>query len=78
MGQSVGALLSIANDEDSSAIYFRGMNSYADLPDEDKVPFDLMMQAILGRHSAQMAADRAGLGVDAANFIGRNVAAESP
>ena len=33
-----------------------------------------MMQAILGRYAAQMTADGAGLGVDATNFIGRNVA----
>ena len=74
VGQTVGSLLSIANDADSSSVYFRGMNSYADLSEEDKVRFDLMMQAILGRHSAQMQAEGVGLGVNATNFIARNIA----
>jgi hypothetical protein len=74
VGQTISLQASIANDADSSSIYFRGMNSYADLSAEDKMRFDLMMQALLGRHAASMGADGAGLGVDATNYIGRNIA----
>lgn len=74
VGQTISLQGSIASDADSSSIYFRGMNGYADLTAEDKVRFDLMMQAILGRYAASMDAESAGLGINARTYIGRNIA----
>jgi len=74
VGQTVSLQASIATDADSSSIYFRGMNGYADLTGEDKMRFDLMMQALLGRYAASMDAAGAGLGIDATSYIGRNIA----
>ena len=75
VGQSTDWLLNVANDPDSSRVYVRGMSSYADLSDEDKVRFDFIMRAILGRYSASLAASSAGLGVEmgANSFEARNI-----
>jgi hypothetical protein len=75
VGQTVGLQMSIANDADSSSLYFRGMNGYADLSEEDKVRFDLMMQSVLGRYASSMLADDLDLGVNARNYAARNIAA---
>jgi len=73
VGQSTDWLLNVANDPDLSRVYVRGMSSYADLSDEDKVRFDFILRAILGRYSASTAANSAGLGVVGNNFEARNV-----
>ena len=73
VGQSTDWLLTVASDPDSSKVYVRGMSSYAELSDDDKVRFDFIMRAILGRYSASTAANSAGLGVGANSFETRNI-----
>jgi hypothetical protein len=73
VGQSTDWLLNVANDPDSSRVYVRGMSNYAELSDEDKVRFDFIMRAILGRYSASTAASSADLGVGGYGFEAQNI-----
>jgi hypothetical protein len=49
------------------------MSNYAELSDEDKVRFDFIMRAILGRYSASTAASFQGLGVGTNSMEARNI-----
>ena len=72
--QNMDLALNIANSADSSSVYARGMNNFEELSDEDKVRFDLLMQAMIGQYAASLAAEGMGLGVNAQDFLAGNLA----
>lgn len=74
IGQTIDIKLSIANDTDSSSVFARGMNSFQELADEDKVRFDLIMQAMIDQYGATLATESFGLGVNAQGFLAGKLA----